>query len=86
MAGLKIICGTSSKWRQKVLQNAGFDCRVMTADIDEKAIRHADPKIMPVLIAKAKAEAILKKLKEEDRSSRLVLMVRVDIISLGSFD
>jgi predicted house-cleaning NTP pyrophosphatase (Maf/HAM1 superfamily) len=36
----------------------GVECGVEVADIDEKAIRLADPKAMTVAIARAKAEAL----------------------------
>ena len=37
---------------------------VRTADIDEKAIRHADPSQLVTLLAHAKADAILQKMKD----------------------
>lgn len=61
---LPIILGSSSKWRQLVLNNSGIPFSVMSADIDEKAIRHLDPSIMTVQIAKAKAKALLPKITE----------------------
>ena len=63
----KLICGTSSKWRQAILRKAGYELiSVVAADIDEKAIRDPDPLNMPVLIAHAKADAIIIEKKLND--------------------
>src|SRR5688572_5143829 len=56
---LPLILGSSSQWRRKVLESTGRPFEVMSPDIDEKAIRHADPRIMTVNIALAKAAALL---------------------------
>lgn len=55
------------------MDGTGLPYTVATADIDEKAVTagfsdrsRADPAALTVAIAKAKAEAIMKKLKEED--------------------
>ena len=61
---LPIILGSSSQWRQGIMSKLGIPFEVMTADIDEKAVRHDVPEEMVVLIAKAKAAALLPKIKE----------------------
>lgn len=61
---MKIILGSGSKWRKTILEKAGYDFEVMTADIDEKAIRLDDYEKLPILIARAKAEALLPKINE----------------------
>lgn len=61
---MKIILGSSSKTRKKVLQNAGYDFEVMVPDIDEKAIRSDDFEELPLLVARAKITALLPKIKE----------------------
>ena len=43
------------------------------ADIDEKAIRHDDPKEMVKLIAAAKADEIVKKLSLKERKDVVLL-------------
>ncbi|XP_058225607.1 uncharacterized protein LOC131334549 isoform X2 [Rhododendron vialii] len=58
----KIILGSSSVHRQKVLAEMGYDFTIMTADIDEKSIRRNTPEEMVMAIAEAKAEAIIAKL------------------------
>lgn len=61
---MKIVLGSQSEGRKKVLERAGFTFDVVTADIDEKAIRMKDPKLLTMALAKAKAEAILPKISE----------------------
>jgi len=40
----QIILGSQSKYRRKILENMGYDFKIMPANIDEKAIRFDDPK------------------------------------------
>lgn len=57
---MKIILGTASAQRQAVFREMGYkDFEVMTADIDEKAIRRKDPAELTMALAKAKADALL---------------------------
>jgi len=55
---MKLILGSSSKWRRQVMLEAGLACDLMSPDIDEKAIRHTDPETLVRLISKAKSEAL----------------------------
>jgi len=57
---MKLILGSKSQGRQEVLRNAGFDFEILTADIDEKAIRLDDPEKLVLALANAKADAIVK--------------------------
>src|SRR5690348_16127972 len=61
MQGYKIVLGSSSKWRREVLERLGYQFSCMSPDIDEKAIRHPDPKEMTLMIARAKGQALLSK-------------------------
>lgn len=61
---MKIILGSSSKSRQKILKEMGYDFEIMSPDIDEKAIRHEDPTELVLAIARAKAEALKSKVTE----------------------
>jgi len=61
---MKIILGSQSKGRKKVMEDMRLDFEIMPADIDEKAIRHDDPEKMVLEIAKAKAEALKARIKE----------------------
>lgn len=62
----KLILGSSSVHRQKVLSEMGYDFTIMTAEIDEKSIRRDTPEEMVMAIAEAKAEAIIPKLSIAD--------------------
>ncbi|MBU1164051.1 Maf family protein [Patescibacteria group bacterium] len=62
---MKIILGSQSFWRKKVLESMGYDFEVMIPRIDEKAIRDEDPKQLVLKIGRAKAEALLPKIKED---------------------
>lgn len=62
---MKIILGSASWGRKKVLKDLGFDCVVMPPNIDEKAIRDNDPEKLVLKIANAKADALLKKINED---------------------
>lgn len=55
---MKIILGTASPQRRQVFESMGYEFTVMTADIDEKAIRFENPKELTIALAKAKAETI----------------------------
>ncbi len=61
---MKIILGSGSAYRKQAMTELGYDFEVVTADIDEKAIRFDDPSELTLTLAKAKAEAILPKLTE----------------------
>ncbi|MEI7709363.1 MAG: Maf family protein [bacterium] len=59
----KLVLGSSSPFRKKLLEDAGFVFDVKTADIDEGGIRHEDFKELVLRIALAKRDAILAKNK-----------------------
>lgn len=61
---MKIILGSQSKGRKKMLEEMGMDFSVLSADIDERAIRFDDPKVLVLAIANAKAEALKPKISE----------------------
>ena len=56
---MRIILGSQSTGRKSVLERLGYEFDVMTADIDEKAIRSDDPEDLTLQLAHAKADAIL---------------------------
>lgn len=58
----KIILGSSSATRQAILKEMGFAFTVMSADIDEKAIRKETAEDLVTTLAEAKAQAIMAKL------------------------
>ena len=61
---MKLILGSQSENRRAVLEQAGYVFDVMASNIDEKAIRHDDFYELPLLLAKAKAEALLPRITE----------------------
>jgi septum formation protein len=60
----KIILGSSSRSRRGILVRLGLSHEVMRPDIDEKAIRDADPCELTLKLGHAKAEAIIARLAE----------------------
>ncbi len=60
----KIILGSASANRRKVFEQMGYSFEVMSADIDEKAIRSPNMRKLPLLIARAKADALLSRIAE----------------------
>ncbi|KAF2074553.1 hypothetical protein CYY_004136 [Polysphondylium violaceum] len=74
--GQDIILGSSSIWRKKVLQDMGYSFKTMSPDIDEKAIRDSDPKTLTLMISRAKAQALIDRIKssndEKDKQSILI--------------
>ncbi|MDQ3014720.1 MAG: Maf family protein [bacterium] len=61
---MKIIFGSSSKYRRAVLEKHGYQFEVMSPDIDEKAIRTDDYYQLPLLLAYAKARALISLISE----------------------
>ncbi|HTM69127.1 MAG TPA: Maf family protein [Candidatus Binatia bacterium] len=59
-----LILGTASPWRRKELEATGLRFTQMSADIDEKAIRHPDPAVLTWHIAAAKAAALIERIAE----------------------
>lgn len=57
-----LILGSQSRWRAKVLADAGFVFTQVSPDIDEKAIRDPRPDVLPLLIARAKSAALRSRL------------------------
>src|SRR3989344_1023912 len=60
---IKLILGSDSPFRKKLLEDAGFVFNIKTADIDEKQIRHEDFKKLVLRLGLAKRDAILAKNK-----------------------
>ncbi len=65
-ASPQIILGTQSSSRRAIMdelaQEYGFQYTCQVAGIDEEAIRHPEPPHLVLMLARAKAEAILAKL------------------------
>lgn len=61
---MKIILGSRSKGRMEMLEEMGIEFGVITADIDEKAIRFDDPKKLVLALARVKADALKPRISE----------------------
>ncbi|OGE76678.1 MAG: septum formation protein Maf [Candidatus Doudnabacteria bacterium RIFCSPHIGHO2_02_FULL_48_21] len=61
---MKLILGSASARRKKILEDMGFSFEIITPNIDEKAIRLDDPQRLVLALANAKADAILGKIRE----------------------
>jgi septum formation protein len=61
---MKIILGSSSPFRRKILEEAGISFEVVTPDIDEKKIRALDNLHVPVILSYAKSQAVAQKVTE----------------------
>ncbi|KAM1434545.1 hypothetical protein ACFX2I_042614 [Malus domestica] len=77
-SSFKIILGSASIARRKILAEMGYEFTVVTADIDEKSIRTGKPEELVLVLAKAKADAIISKLQsinnqEKDAEPTIVI-------------
>lgn len=61
---MKIILGSASKQRKRILERWGYTFEVVKPDIDEKAIRFDDSQKLTMALALAKAEALRPRVKE----------------------
>ncbi|KAK9698725.1 hypothetical protein RND81_08G126700 [Saponaria officinalis] len=64
---MQIILGSKSIARRKIMEEMGYEFTIMTADIDEKAIRKEKPEDLVMALAEAKADAIISKLQIPDK-------------------
>lgn len=62
---MKIILGSKSPGRREALERHGYKFDVMVSGINEEAIRSDDYWLLPLLIARGKAKALLPKIKED---------------------
>lgn len=61
---MKLILGSSSLYRRSILERAGYIFESMSPNIDEKAIRSEDPRELVMMLANAKADALLDRVRE----------------------
>lgn len=61
---MKLVLGSSSRYRQHILQEMGYDFDVVKPNIDEKSIRRSDPEELVIALAQAKADAVLGKIDQ----------------------
>ncbi|CAH1437262.1 unnamed protein product [Lactuca virosa] len=83
MKNAKIILGSSSMARRKILAEMGYDFTIMTADIDEKSIRKEKPEDLVVALAEAKADALISRLGiagHKEENARPTLLITADTV------
>ena len=56
---MKIILGSQSEGRARILRQMGYEFEVMNPDIDERSIRLDDPRALTLALAHAKADVLL---------------------------
>lgn len=62
---MKLILGSNSAGRKKILENAGYSFDILAANIDEKIIRSKNFEELPLLLARAKAKKLLKQITND---------------------
>ncbi|XP_023917966.2 uncharacterized protein LOC112029510 isoform X3 [Quercus suber] len=85
----KIVLGSSSIARRKILAEMGYEFTIMTADIDEKCIRKEKPEDLVMALAEAKADAILSKLQtisnqEKDDEQKILIAADTVVVYEGA--
>uniref|UniRef100_A0A0V0H2T8 Putative ovule protein n=1 Tax=Solanum chacoense TaxID=4108 RepID=A0A0V0H2T8_SOLCH len=84
----KLILGSSSTARKKILGDMGYEFTTMSADIDEKAIRKEKPEDLVMALAEAKADAIIsnfRKIENLEKDINPTILVAADTVCLASF-
>ena len=71
---MKLILGSQSPARAKVLRDSGYEFEVKVSNIDEKSIRHDDYRLLPLLVAKEKAKVLLSQISED------ALLITADLV------
>jgi septum formation protein len=61
---MKLILGSSSKYRKEILEKAGYVFDVLNPEVDEKEIKTEDVYKRPLILARAKLDAVIRKIKE----------------------
>lgn len=80
-SSFKIILGSSSVARRQILAEMGYEFVIMTAGIDEKAIRKDKPEELVAVLAEAKADAIYSRLEITDyKNAEPTLLITSDIV------
>ena len=85
----RLILGSSSRFRRKIFdevfgsaanteESSLWTTSCMSPDIDEKAIRHRDARTLTLLIANAKADALVEQLRNEEGEDFDAVLVCMD--------
>ena len=73
---MKLILGSSSKYRKGLMEKAGYVFEVMIPEVEEKNIKENDPYKRPLVVARVKADALISKIKEP------ALLITSDVIAI----
>ena len=73
---MKLILGSSSKYRKDIMEKAGYVFEVLVPDIDEKLIENNNPYERPLVVARAKVEVLISQIKEP------ALLITSDVIAV----
>lgn len=81
----QLILGSASMARRQILAEMGYEFEIMTADIDEKSIRMDKPEELVMVLAEAKADAIISKLQStsselEGDAEQATLLITADTV------
>ncbi|XP_011012327.1 PREDICTED: maf-like protein DDB_G0281937 isoform X3 [Populus euphratica] len=82
----KLILGSASFSRRKILEEMGYEFTISTADIDEKSIREEKPEDLVMTLAEAKADAIIANLRtttmnnHQDKDEEPTILVAADTV------
>ncbi|CAB4296316.1 unnamed protein product [Prunus armeniaca] len=82
-SSFKIILGSASVARRKILAEMGYEFTVMTADIDEKCIRKEKPEELVLVLAQAKADAIISKqqtINNQEKDAEPTIVIAADTL------
>ncbi|XP_027089846.1 uncharacterized protein [Coffea arabica] len=82
-SNFKVILGSSSVARKKILADMGYQFTTMSADIDEKAIRKEKPEELVMALAEAKADAIISKfqnIQNEGKDVKPTILIAADTV------
>ncbi|KAF7047610.1 hypothetical protein CFC21_056515 [Triticum aestivum] len=82
-SSFKIILGSSSPARRAILSDMGYEFTVMSADIDERAIRREKPEELVKALAEAKADTIQLNLRNRDSRDLPTLLITSDQVKVS---
>lgn len=77
---MRLILGSSSKWRRDLLEQIAPEFAVVVPDIDEQAIRHDDPGELVRRLAAAKSNAVQKKLTATSKAEAAVVITSDQVV------
>ena len=70
-----LVLASASKARKKLLEQICLKHKVIVSDFDETKVVEQDPRLKVKLLAKAKANSVLRKLKKENKESNSISKV-----------